>query len=253
MNKKEFISYFKNLEQNELSKLYEKFILASNKGITIFTNEFYTPDVWNTLESFNISDISIDSYGIFPNSDRRIIAFNNYYENYPIKLLRIECNTKFMKLNHKDYLGAIMSLGIKRNKLGELIVANNCAFVAVHDDIVDFILQNLLRIKNLYCKCTIIEKNEEVPTVKYEEKNIITASTRIDCIVASLCNISRSKSGDMVEQGKILVNYIEITNKNYIVRENCKITIRGFGKYEINKTYGTTKSGRLKLNVFKYT
>lgn len=253
MNKKAFINYFKNIEQYELLKLYEKFIVARNKGITVFTNEFYTPDIWNSLENIDISDININSYGIFPSSDRRIIAFNNSCGNYPIKLLKIECNTKFMNLNHKDYLGAIMSLGIKRNKLGELIVTDNCGFVAVHDDIVDFILNNLLRIKNLYCKCTIIENNEEVPVLNYEAKNIMIASTRIDCIVASLCNISRSKSGDMVERGKILVNYMEIINKNYLVKEKSKITIRGFGKYEVNKIYGTTKNGRLKLNVFKYT
>lgn len=254
MDKKQFFSLFNEIDEFDISKLYERFQLARRAGIAIFTNEFYTPDVWSTLENLSLNDILIESYGIFPDSDRRIIGFNRRYdEEFPVKLIKIKCNTKFTKLAHKDYLGSIMALGIKREKLGEIILGDECAYVAVHEDMIEFLLTSLNKIKNLTCQCTIVDKKESLPEVQYEESVVISTSTRLDCIVAAIGNLSRSKASELISQGKVLVNYICTTDKSHEVKENIKITIKGLGKFKICEISGVTKSGRLKMTIYKYS
>lgn len=255
MKKEEFLKLLKNtLDDFSLLKLYNKMQLAITKDITVFSDEFYTPDVWNVLEQKLKGIVNIESYGIFPDSDRKIIAFNkeSYYD-FPVKLLEIKCNTKFSKLFHKDYLGALMSLGISRNKIGEVILKDDKAYVAVSLDMVDYIKENLDKVKNLSCVCTIIEDLSNLPSASYEEKIVISTSTRLDSIVSAVSNISRSKACEYIENQRVLVDYVIIKEKNYSINENSKITIKGIGKFKIKEISGTTKSGRLKIKIYKYT
>ena len=122
MNKEQFINSFKDEDEFEIVKLYNLYIKALKTGVMMYTDDFYSPSVWSRLEELNLSGVTIDSYGIFEECDRRIIVFNKEeYIEPPLSLVKIECNTKFVTLEHRDYLGSIMSLGIKRNKLGDLI------------------------------------------------------------------------------------------------------------------------------------
>lgn len=253
MDKKEFLNLL-NLEEYEALKLYERFNLARTRNITIFTDEFYTPDVWSTLEEINFFGVTVESFGVFKEGERRVIAFNKEeYDEYPISLLKIQCNTKFSKLEHKDYLGSIMALGINRNKIGDLILKEDGCYVAVHHSIIDFLISNLNKIKNLNCKCELIYNLEDVPKPSYEEKNIIVTSKRLDCIVAALGNMSRSKALDIITSGSVLLDYRVTKDKSKEICEKSRLTIRGLGKFKISNIFGTTKSGRLKLTVFKYT
>ena len=255
MKKEEFLGLLRNsLDEYSLLKLYNKMQLAINKGITVFTEEFYTPDVWMVLEEKFKNIVKVDSYGIFLDSDRRIIAFNKEeYNEFPVRLVEIKCNTKFSKLAHKDYLGALMSLGINRNKMGEVILSCDRDFVAVSLDMVDFIINNLDRVKSLSCKCTVIDDFTNLPTINYEEKLVISTSKRLDSIVSAISNISRSKACDYIENQRVLVNYVMIREKSYCINENVKITIKGIGKFKIGEIFGTSKSGRLKIKIYKYT
>ncbi|MGL5244349.1 MAG: RNA-binding protein [Sarcina sp.] len=252
MDKKRFIEFLGKNDDFDIVKLYEKMQLAKTKGITIFTNEFYTPDIWCKVQALSLHDVHIETYGVFDECDRRIISFNRDYKEFPIKLLEIKCNTKFNRLEHKDYLGSIMSLGIKRNKVGELILSNDIAYLVVHDDVVNFVMSNLKKVKNLTCDCKLVNNINKDLRLEHEEKVFISTSTRIDCIIAALCNISRSKTNTLLSQGKVLVNYSEINDKSYDIKKDSKITVRGFGKFKIKDIIGTTKSGRLKLIVLKY-
>lgn len=253
MNKKDFINLL-NLEEFEALKLFERFNLARTKNISVFTDEFYTPDVWSTLRRMDLFDVRFESFGIFEDGERRIIAFNKEeYDLFPISLLKIQCNTKFSKLEHKDYLGSIMALGINRNKIGDLILVDDKCYVPVHHSIIDFLINNLNKIKNLNCKCEVVYDLENIPKPRYEEKNIIVTSKRLDCIVAALGNISRNKALDAIGSGSVLLDYKITKDKSREVLKDSTLTIRGVGKFKISDIFGTTKSGRLKLTVFKYT
>lgn len=254
MDKKAFMNHIGNEELKVASNVYDKLMLAERTQCEIYTSEFCTPNLWSKIQNLSgIPFTSIGTFGGFLESERRIIGFNVYDEsNYPIKVLKIVNKSKFISLEHKDYLGAIMSLGIKRTKIGDLVVKDNFCFVAAVNDIADYILLNLHSIGKCPCDIDIINKETELPKVEFQSITVLSTSYRLDCIVSALCNLSRNKSEQYINSGKVLLDYVEVTEKNKEVVKGNTITIRGFGKYKVAEEIGKTNSGRLRIEIKKY-
>ena len=161
MDKKTILMNFEEDEKNEVLNLYEKYNLAYEKNITIFGNDFYTPNIWRFFEkNFNTDSFKVDSYGGFKDCERRMISFNNIYDSsYPIKILKIESTSKFTNLGHRDYLGAVLGLGIRRNKIGDLLLKENVCYLTVCEEIEEFLVNNLNSIGKSPCKVTVLENN----------------------------------------------------------------------------------------------
>jgi len=245
----------KNLEISLIANLYNKIILAEKIGKEVFTNEFYPPSIWSTLLKLNSSfNVSFHTYGVFDEAERRILGISDKnIEHFPVKLLKIKANAKFCSLSHRDFLGSIMSLGIIREKFGDLILKNDICYAAVHEDICDYLIYNLSKVKNSPCSVEVLDSQcEEKPKHEYECINILSTSLRLDCIVSSICNISRNKSDEFIRQGKVLVDYFPETKRDFMVNLNNLIVIRGYGKFIIYKIIGVSGSGRLKIQIKKY-
>lgn len=253
--KEKIIKHFTDDSRNDALNLYERYLLARDKNITIFGKNFYTPNIWMWFEK-NLSsrDFKIMSNGFFESSERRMISFNNMYESpFPMKLIKIENTSKFSNLTHKDFLGGILSLGIERNKIGDLLVDDNKCYVPIHEEVENFITCNLERISKVICSVEVINNLKFLPKINFKEEIILVSSLRIDGIVSKIINISRSKAQMMIEQGQILIDYVKIRDKSYELRGEERITIRGFGKFILGNSIGNSKSGRMKIIIKKYT
>ncbi|MDB2151238.1 RNA-binding protein [Clostridium butyricum] len=246
---------FGDEDKNEVLNLYEKYKLARDKEIPMFGNSFYTPNIWRWFEkNFINSSCKVESNGVFEDSERRMISFNNVYNtSFPMKLLKIENTSKFNELTHKDFLGGILALGIERNKIGDLLVEDNVCYVPIHEDIESFLIFNIDKIGKSSCKIEILEKYDYLPQFNFKEEVILVSSLRIDGIVSKLANVSRGKAQMMIDQGKVLVDYVKIRDKSYEPKEDERITIRGVGKFILGTIVGSSKSGRLKVSIKKYT
>ncbi|WP_055071101.1 RNA-binding protein [Clostridium massiliamazoniense] len=255
MNKEQFINSFKDEDEFEIVKLYNLYIKALKTGVMMYTDDFYSPSVWSKLEELNLSGVTIDSYGVFEECDRRIIVFNKEeYIEPPLSLVKIECNTKFVTLEHRDYLGSIMSLGIKRNKLGDLILdSDGVCYFATNISMAEYIIDNLHKIKKLNCKCKILEDFSEAPKPNLKESIILCTSRRLDNIVGAITNSSRSKASELIEKGSVLLNYKIQSNKSLEVKSGSRLTIRGFGKFKVMDTIGKTKNNREKIIILMYS
>ncbi|WP_368487860.1 RNA-binding protein [Clostridium sp. BJN0013] len=257
MDKNTFLSKFYFYNESEILSIYDKIILAKKIHKNVFTSEFYPPNLWKTLEDFKEQiGINVYSYGIFENAERKILAFSeSEVSDYPIRLMKIKCNSKFVRLQHRDYLGALMALGIKRGKFGDLIVKeNNECYVAVHEDISGYIQMNLNSIGKCGCNTIFLETNiNQIPDYDFKTFDINTSSLRIDCLLSSMCRISRSKSEELVKQGKVLLDYLPITKKDKVINDSvCVIIVRGYGKFKIVKKLGYTRRGGCKLHIKKF-
>lgn len=253
---KERISrHFTDDDRNDALNLYERYLLAMDKDIPTFGKCFYPPNIWTWFENnLTTKNFKIETNGFFQESERRMISFNNEYNSpFPMKLLRIENTSKFSKLTHRDFLGGMLSLGIERNKIGDLLVDENVCYVPVHEDIESFLLYNLEKIAKVICKVSVVEKIDQIPKLKFKEEIILISSLRIDGIVSKITNLSRAKATTMIEQGQVLINYVKIKNKSYELKGEERITIRGFGKFIIGDSIGNSKSGKIKVIIKKYT
>lgn len=257
MNKNEFLNRFTNKDRLILSNIFDKINLAIKVQVPIYTNEFYTTDICMEVKKLStLLGVKIETYGIFENSERNMMAFSYEGDNYcyfPLKLIKIENKSKFNKLSHKDYLGAIMSMGVNRNKFGDLIVIENSCYVAVSEEIASYILNNLNSIGK--CTCNICElelTKSNIPKIKFEELNIIVSSLRLDCLISSICNISRNRAVELINRGNVLLNYVTEKEKDYNVSFGSTITIRGYGKFKLFCDTGVTAKNRIKILMKKF-
>jgi len=261
MDKKAFIEKMvlsgemKDTDPGLLPNLYNKIMIAEKTGKTVYSSEFYPPNIWsNLIKMESYFDVSFSTYGIFDDSERRVIGIGKGdLCDFPVKLLKIKANTKFTSVGHKDYLGSIMSLGIIREKFGDLILSEDACYAAVYDDVAGFIMSNLTRVRNSPCIVEVVDPHcEEMPERRFECLNTTASSLRLDCITASICNVSRAKSDELIRQGKVLVNYSTAYKRDLEVDADDIIVIRGYGKFIFNAVKGSTGSGRLKIELKKF-
>jgi len=145
LSKEDVLKNFLKEDTEDVIKVYQCMNLAYNKGIPTFTKFFCKPNIWMYFtKNFNANDFLVEAKGAFEECDRKILAFNNIYSTpFPYRIIKITNKSKFSNLSHKDYLGAIMALGIEREKLGDLRVIDNCAIVPIYEEVADYILYEL--------------------------------------------------------------------------------------------------------------
>ena len=265
MDKTKIIEKYKNEEERLLvSKLLDKIVLA-NKQNKIQVTDFLSPLELRILkDAINLTDCkNYIVYGGIENADRNVIiiipekletvfAQNNFDYNSIFSCIRIsDCNENY---EHKIYLGGCIKLGVKREKIGDIVVFENGADIIVCKDIANFLLTNLQelnRFKN--AKIDVINLNDVTKKEqKYKEMKIIVSSLRLDNVVSELAGTSRSKALDLLKQERVFVNYKNETKPTKLVNEKDLITIRGKGKYFIDRIEGNTKSGKVVVIVKKF-
>jgi RNA-binding protein YlmH len=251
MDKKTFIEKF-----GLIPNLYDKIALAEKTGRTVYSTEFYPPNVWGALLNMQgYFDITFNTCGIFDDAERRVIGMgrDGGFYDFPVMLVKITASTKFGDIGHKDYLGAIMSLGIKREKFGDLLVEGSACYAAVHEDVCGYLEANLTKVRNSPCSVEVLDPDSsEKPGRKFETVRAAAASLRLDCVTAAICGISRTKADELIRQGKVLVNYETAAKRDLEIKENDLIVIRGYGKFIFNEIEGSTRSGRLKIELKKF-
>ena len=265
MKKEIFLKQFSKELEYLASKLFNVYEIASDYEIISYSEEFYTPNFWKKFQK-KANGLNVITNGVFENSDRRQIAFvpdnfipknNEDFENFfdfPHKLLKISIASKFKEYRHKDFLGSLMGLNIKRELMGDLILESNSGYIPVSSKIVDVILTELVKIGKTPCKVEIVnlEKMKNLPKYNYDNKLITVSSKRLDSIVSSITNLSRNKVVEPIEKGKVLIDYTKETDKSKSLEIGSLITIKGFGKYKLFSEKGETKKGKERLLIKKY-
>ncbi|VYU62962.1 RNA-binding protein [Clostridium tertium] len=254
LSKEKLLNVFTDEDIIDATKIYEKYKLAYEKDITVFSNGFYPPNIWSYFEkNLNSNIFLVESNGLFQEAERRMISFNNNYGmDFPIDIIKVMNKSNFSNLKHKDFLGGILSLGIERNKIGDIVVKDNTAYLPVINDISNYILSNLSYIGKSPVEVTILNTLDEMPQVDFEEMVINVSSLRIDSIVAKLCNLSRSKAIEELDSGKVLIDYVKAKDKSQEIIKGSRLTIRGSGKYLVGDIVGETRSGKQKVRIKKY-
>lgn len=203
--------------------------------------------------SFPFYSSQLYFYGGFENAKRKFLCFseNDDISDYPIAKIFFKFR-KSDKLSHRDFLGALMNLGIDRSCVGDIVVNEGEAVCFVKNEIKDYIESQILKIGRTGVR--IVDESE--CNIDYsddiESLSLIVSSMRLDVIVAALTKISRGKTVSFVLSGKIFVNYCENKNVSCILKEGDILTIRGYGKFIVKEQLGTTKKQRLKIIIDHY-
>lgn len=231
--------------------------IAVKKGFSV--TKFVTPvEASDILRMFSQrKDITILKEGGFKDAERvRIIFLNSSWGDWGrkdiVSVLRINYNQQD-KIGHRDVLGSILNLGIKRETMGDILINTSQAFIICIPEITEYIIGNLSRIG--HTRVTIEQISiEQLPDrqEKVDIKTITVSSIRLDSVISGVFNVSRSSASKLIMQGKVKVEYIECLKKDKELNENTMLSVRGFGRIKILLIEGRTRKDKIRLRVGIY-
>lgn len=195
-------------------------------------------------------------WGGFESAERKMLGvFNSpdevFTESFPIAALTFRYKAEY-KLSHRDFLGALMSLGIKREAVGDILIENGRCVIFVKEEIADYIAGQIETVGRVGVK--IFEGAQEPLPDGADFENIsgTVASERLDCIVAALIGTNREKAVLLIKSGAVKTAGIECTDTSKKLTENTTVSVKGFGKFIVDRLGPVTKKGRLSFKGRKY-
>lgn len=231
---------------------------AQRKGIVLFSDFLSLNEQTILQQNKDLLESSYEMSGGYEYAERQMVAFIPdalFYEwDYPMKCVRVlPAYPKFAEnLSHRDVLGALMSLGIERSRIGDLIVdaqaKENEIFFFAEDGIAPYIMDTLTSIRHTVVTLELLDDYRIDYVPHFQEKEAIVTSNRLDAVIAAICKISRSASLQLIQEGKIFVNGAESLHNTYYCKQGDVLSIRGFGKVRFGETLGVTKKDRIRFS-----
>lgn len=243
--------------KNRLHDLAEK---SFTQGIFTFTGFLGLSEqdiFWQ--EERNLSHAGYRLEGGCEGADRVVVRFGNpeefgYEVPYPIACVHIQpLAPKFADaLSHRDFLGALMNLGIERSTVGDIKVGERQAYLFCLDSIADFICENLSQVKHTHVKCSLAEDFQDIPQEEPETLAVQVQSLRVDAVLSKVYNLSREKSLDLFRAGKVYVDGRLCENNSRQLKCGETVNARGYGKFVLKEEPRQTRKGKLAADVAVY-
>ena len=194
-------------------------------------------------------------FGGYEGAERTVLGLWFYEEpsdsDFPGAALEITFRTAD-KLTHRDFLGALMSLGIERETVGDILVEDGRCVVFVKSEIWDYITSQLFKIGNAGVRIKEASPGSVPEGRGTEELTCVVASLRLDAVVAALTGLSREKTKSLILSGNVSHNHLPCDNVSKAVGKGDSLSIRGKGKYQIDGVLGKTKKHRIRLSILHF-
>ena len=202
------------------------------------------------------SDIRCVFCGGYEDAERTLALFLPDYANekdIPISVIRIKASKGGRKLTHRDYLGSLTGLGLKREMVGDILVTETGADIIVMDDVKDFILMNYNQAGKATLTSEILPISQlYIPEAKTQFIKDTVASLRLDNLISSAFQMSRSKAAEAIRSGIVFINNIQTEKTNAKVNEGDKLVLRGKGKAYLREVGGQTRKDRIFITLERY-
>ncbi len=234
---------------------------ASQRNSMMYT-DFLNLDELSLLQAHARElDGAVQFYGGQTSSERQVACFlpdwsdSGEDASFPISCIRVHLpGVKFASktLSHRDYLGAILGLGIDRSKIGDIIVEYKGAYFFCISNIASFLLDELTQVGRQSVHCEQIAEEQAPVEAKQEEIRATVSSCRLDAVVGAAFHISRKLSQELIEGGRVYLNARQIQSSHHTPEEGAVISVRGYGKFLYAGETGQSKKGRLQIRLLKY-
>ncbi|MBR5558632.1 MAG: RNA-binding protein [Oscillospiraceae bacterium] len=195
-------------------------------------------------------------WGGYPEAGRSILGVFPPYseygpEDFPLQPITFSYRAED-SLSHRDFLGSLMALQIKREALGDILVGKGSTVVFTAPAVASLIVNEVKKVGSVGVK--VSDTLPEKLPAAHEFQNIsgTVSSLRLDCVASLVTKLSREKAAQLIRSGLVMVDHAPCIHVDYVVKEGEKLSIRGHGKYMIGGTDGLSKKGRIRLTVQKY-
>ncbi|MBQ3022674.1 MAG: RNA-binding protein [Clostridia bacterium] len=192
-------------------------------------------------------------FGGYDDAERKMVAFvpEDIEPDFPICVVKIS-SPRIKSLSHRDFLGSILALGIKREKCGDIIIKEDEAYGFFSEDIASYVSNNLTKIGREGVKTQIVEPSQiELPEKSFREIKGTVSSLRLDSVIALFAGCGRTKASEIISGGLVFVGGIQAAKNDLHLKDGDTISLRGKGKATLS-VGGTSKKDRIfiTLNVW---
>ena len=264
MNKTELLNKLSRDSEERLllARALDRLELASTRNIPACTG-FLSPQERASVE--NLLGASGHPahlfYGGYEGAERTVCAFLPDWlegadwaadpDSCPVRAIR--CTWSGVKLSHRDFLGAILGLGLDREKVGDLLVGDGVCDILALEEITDFLLLHLDQAGRAKLKAAPLPLDRlEPPEVKVKAIRDTVSSLRLDAVAASGFSLSRGRAAELISSGKFQLNHRECTKPDRPVAEGDVLSCRGLGKCAVKTVGGPSKKGRIMIELERY-
>ncbi len=248
-------------KENKIKRVFDQ-IQRVNKEFIPLASDFLSPDITGYIEKilYNFRDLSSMLVGGYDEAEYQIlIVFPDYMEKDQIdisdylQVLEITYNKKFGDVSHRDVLGSLMGQGIKREKVGDILLEEGKIQVMVCSELAQYLDGNLSKIGRVNVNTEIVSL-ENIIEKEYEVKEISTTvkSLRLDAIVSSGFNIPRSKAVELIKLERVKLNHSFVKSVSKEVEEGSLISVKGKGRIILKTVGGVSKKDRLRIEITRF-
>lgn len=188
-------------------------------------------------------------------AERKLAVFGDeestgYAETPPIACVRISpLSQKFAdELGHRDFLGSLMALGLRRSVFGDIIIDSNEAYLFCLESAAACVIEQLTKVKSTSVSCTLSDAPDASLRLP-EETSINIASERLDAMIAAVYRLSRSESQQLITIGRVYVDSRLTENTSFMPQPGAIVSVRGSGRFIYEGIERETKKGRLRALV----
>lgn len=231
-----------------------------NSGIYTFTDFLGLGEqsAFHEIER-ELSGIPYTAFGGTNGCERVMIRFGSeelcgYDMPFPISIVLCQpLSDKFAeKLSHRDFLGAILNLGIDRSVLGDIAIVDKCAYLFVKEGMAEFVTDELTKVRKTAVKCCIVDSAPEGTLYNTKEVRVQAVGERIDALVAKVFSISRDDSATLFSRGLVFISGKCCESVSHKLKEGDIVSVRGYGRFIYRGVEGHTKKGKLNILIEQY-
>lgn len=208
------------------------------------------------LRDMREEGIQLNFQGGYEKAQRKMLGVFTKYDNeenqdFPIESVVFTFRA-VEELTHRDFLGALMSLSIKRELIGDILIGNGETVAFLTDIAARTVMDDLEKVGRVGVGKRLGSLDVLPEAYTLEDIRGTVGSMRLDCVVALVTNLSREKAANLVKSGSVSVNFFTQNQISAILKEEDILSIRGWGRYVVSQIGGQSKNGRLHLSCGRY-
>ncbi|MBQ8603694.1 MAG: hypothetical protein IJ410_02465 [Oscillospiraceae bacterium] len=239
-------------------KAYSQCEKSDRMGIKTFSSFLDLRQKELFISQFNkFPCLNIDFYAGFEGDTERCVAcvYNEWDQidknDYPVVILCSDIRGED-KLNHRDFLGAIMNLMLKREYIGDILVIEDKCYIVCHENMASVIKSELKKVKRSF-----VDFDEFTGQLNYtrsisRQKSVTVASMRADAVLSAVLNCSRSEASAMIKQGMVSVNHLPLKHGDFEIVDGDILSVRKHGKYKLSFDGTKSRKDRFFITYYKY-
>ena len=233
-----------------LDKAYDAISLSQRRNIPRFLG-FLNEHESLYLRQNLPKSADVMFYGGYEGATRLMMGAGAEEEDFPITALQLSYKSEY-ELRHRDFLGALMGLGIRRDTVGDILTGQGRTVIFVREDIVPYMLSNVDKIGRVGVKIGYADLSDLPVPDDFDEQVFTLSSLRLDAFVAHAANLSREKAARLIKNEMVTVDHVTQDGVAFQLFEGATVTIRKYGKFVLAAQIGTSKKGKLRVAVRHY-